>query len=186
MGLDNLIKKRHSVRRFTTKKPDWRIVIEAIDAARQIPLAGNLSTLRFILVDDEEKIEQLSKACVQDFVGRVDYIVVVCSDTKQIKRSYNDRGLKYAKQQAGAAVENFLLKITELGLATCWVGAFNDEEIKRILQMPEDVDVEALLPVGYEMPPKGKQRRKPDMDNILFFNQWKNKYMKPLKMPESR
>lgn len=185
MNLDKAIDERHSVRRFSTKKVKWQDIIEAIDAANKAPLAGNIPSLRFVLVDDKSKIEEIGEACQQDFVSEVDYIVVVCSDTGQIERSYDKRGLIYARQQAGAAIENFLLKITDLGLSSCWVGSFVDEMVKRVLHTPDNINVEVVLPIGYEMPVKGSQRKKFDLDNILFFNKWKEKRMKPLKSAEA-
>ena len=185
MELDKAIKERHSARRFTSKKPDWRDILKALDIARLIPLAGNIPTLKFIVVDDKEKIEKLSEASQQDFVGTAKYIIVFCSDITNPERIYEERAKKYSAQQAGSAIQNFLLKITELGLSTCWIGAFSDDEVKRILQIPENIEVEALFPIGYEMPPKSKQRVKPDLDKILYFNIWKNKYMIPLRKPEA-
>ncbi len=184
MDLNKVIRERHSVRRFASKKPDWRKIIKAIEASTLAPSAGNISTVRFILVSDKSKIQELAEAALQDFIATVDYVVVVCSDNKQVERSYGERGLIYSRQQAGAAIQNFLLKLTDLGLSTCWVGAFSDMTVKRILQLPEDVVVEALLPIGYEYG-KGKQRKKPDLDSVLFFDVWKNKYMTDLKKPET-
>jgi len=185
MDLDKAIKERHSVRRYTSKAPDWRDIIKALDSARLAPLAGNIPTIKFILVTEQDKIQKLADACQQDFVGTAKYIIAVCTDSQQSVRSYDERAKMYARQQAGAAIENFLLKLTDLGLSTCWVGAFSDEQVKRILQVPEEDEVEALLPVGYEMPPKSKQRTKPALDSILYFNTWKNKYMKTIKRPEA-
>jgi nitroreductase len=185
MELDRAIKTRHSCRRFKTKTPDWRDIIKAIEAARQVPLAGNIPTLKFIVVTEDDKIRELADACQQDYVGTTKYIVVVCSDPKQCVLSYGERGEKYCRQQAGAAIQNFLLKLTDLGLATCWTGAFSDDQVKKILQIPENVEVESIFPIGYEMPPKSKPRPKPDLDQCLYFNVWKNKYMKGIRKPEA-
>jgi len=185
MELDKAIKERHSARRFKSRKPDWRKIIEAIEAGTKAPLAGNIPTLKFILVSDKEKIAELAEAATQDFVATAHYVVIVCSDKTQCVRSYDERGEIYSRQQAGAAIENFLLKITELGLSTCWTGAFSDKTVKRILQIPEDIDVEALFPIGYEME-KTKQRTKPNLDSCLFFDVWKNKYMKEIRKPEAK
>lgn len=185
MDLDKAIKERHSARRFKSKSPDWRKIIEAIEAGSKAPLAGNIPTVKFILVSDKEKIAELAQACQQDFVATAEYVVVACSDNAQIKRSYDERGLRYSRQQAGAAIENFLLKITDLGLATCWIGAFSDETVKNALQIPDDVEVEAMFPIGYELPHASKQRTKPKLDDILYFDFWKNKFMKPKKKPEA-
>jgi len=185
MDLDKVIKERHSVRNFKKgKKPDYKKIIEAIESATKAPLAGNIYGLKYILVSDKEKIKQLAQASQQDFVDDVDYIVVVCSDKKDLIRNYSERGRIYSRQQAGAAIENLMLKITELGLATCWIGAFSDEMVKRILSVTDDIDVEAMFPIGYELG-KGKQKNKPNLDDVIFFDTWKNRYMKPKRMPDS-
>jgi nitroreductase len=80
------------------------------------------------------------------------------------------------KQQAGAAIQNFLLKITEARLATCWVGHFVDEEIKSILTIPKDIQVEALFPIGYPLR-KPEEKRIIELDNVLYFNKYGNKKM---------
>jgi len=185
MEFDRVIAKRHSVRKFKSKKPNWRDILKAVNAANEIPLAGNITTLRFILVDNLKIIQELADACQQNFVGDAHYIVVVCSDNKQIKRAYDERGARYSRQQAGAAIENFLLKITDMGLASCWVGAFSDKIVKRILRIPEDVDVEAILPVGYEMGKQIRKRKKPSLNAVLFFNKYGEKYMRQEKRPDA-
>ena len=186
MELDHAIETRHSCRRFSTKKVNWEDIIECVDSANKAPQAGNIPVVRFVIVDNPEKIQKLADAAQQDFISNASYAVVVCSNPTQLKRSYDQRGEMYSRQQSGAAIENFLLKLTELGLATCWVGAFADEMVRHALSIPEEVLVEAILPVGYEMPPKSKQRQKADLDEVLYFNKWKEKRMKPLKMPEAR
>jgi len=185
MDLDKAIKTRHSVRRFKTKAPNWRDIIKAIDLARLAPFAGNICSVKFIIVTEDEKIAQIAEACQQDFVGTAKYIVVICSEPDVVIGHYGERAKKYLPQQAGAVIENFLLKLTDLGLSTCWVGAFAEEQIKQILQIPENVEVEAIFPIGYEMPPISKQKPKKKLDTLLYFNVWKNKYMKAIKKPEA-
>lgn len=185
MELSKTIKERHCVRSFKkTKKPDYKRIIEIIEAGTLAPLAGNIPSLKYILVQDKEKIKALSIGAQQDFIEDADYVIVICSDKQFLEKNYYDRSKMYSRQQAGASIENMLLKITELGLATCWVGAFSDETVKRVLDIPDSVDVEAMLPIGIELG-KGKQRAKPNLDRVLYFDLWDNKYMKPRKITES-
>lgn len=181
MELDKAIKARHSVRKFKEKKPDWRDIIDCIDSARYAPTAGNNSGVRFIVVDDKNKIEKIAAACQQEFVSQVSYLVVVCSTTGRIINAYGEQGKTFLRQQAGAAIQNFLLKIEEKGLATCWVGYFIEEQIKRELGIPDSTQVEAVFPVGFEFDKKHLQKEKPDLDSFLYFNSYGNKKMKPLK-----
>jgi nitroreductase len=176
MELNKAIKSRHSCRSFKEKKkPSWEDVVLAIDAANYAPLAGNISTLRYIVVEDEANIKKLANACQQRFIQDVRYLVVVCSDNSQIKKVYGERADKYSKQQAGAAIQNFLLEIENLGLASCWVGAFEDSEVRFILGISDDIEIEAILPIGYEMG-SYKKRKLPNLDNYLFFDKWKMRF----------
>jgi nitroreductase len=178
MDLDKAIQNRHSVRKFKSKKPDWRIIIQCIDAARYAPMAGGNYSPKFILVDDLEKIKKIAEACQQDFVGTAQYVVVACSDPKRTINAYGKQGEIYSRQQAGAALQNFLLKIEESGLSTCWVGYFVESQIKRELKIPEEVNVEAVFPIGFEFEKPKTKKAKIDLDNILYFNKYDQKKMK--------
>lgn len=183
MDLDKAIKNRSSVKKFSSKKPDWRTIIECIDAARYAPMAGGNYSLKFILVDDHEKIREIAEICQQDFVGTANYIVVACSTLSRTTNAYGKQGEVFLRQQAGAAIENFLLKIQESGLSTCWVGYFIEEQIRRVLQIPENIQVEALFPIGFEYEKKKVKKAKIDLDNILYFNSYGEKKMNlPKKM----
>jgi nitroreductase len=183
MELDKAILQRHSVRKFTKKKPDWRSIVEAINLARLAPLAGNIASLKFIIVSDEKKIKALAEAANQDFVKQASYVVVVCSNNENTVLAYGERGRRYVRLQAGAAIENFLLKLEEEGLSTCWVGAFYDEEVRGILRIPENIDIEGIFPIGYAGE-KTKQKPKPELSGMMFFETWGNKYMVPTKKLE--
>ncbi|MEM3091269.1 MAG: nitroreductase family protein [Candidatus Pacearchaeota archaeon] len=175
MDLTKAIQNRHSVKKFNSKKPDWRDIIEAIDATRYAPTAGKNFILKFILVNNKELIEKISIACEQDFIAKVHYLVVVCSNPSRLINAYGKYGEKYAEQQAGAAIQNFLLKIEELGLATCWVGYFIESKIKKILKIPNEITIEAVLPIGYEFEKKYEKKVRIELDNILYFNEWEKK-----------
>ena len=177
MELDKAIKNRRSVRKFKSKKPDWRDIIECIDAMRYAPMAGDNFTLKFILVDDEKKIKKIANAAQQDFITETKYVVVVCSKPARTVNAYGERGKMYCQQQAGAAIQNFLLKIEEAGLSTCWIGHFVEEQVKRELKIPNDVDVEAVFPIGYEFRKPTTRKSKIDLDDTLYFNNYKSKKM---------
>lgn len=180
--LDKAIESRRSVRRYKRKKPNWRDIIKAINSARYAPMAGNNYTLKFIIVSDEKSIQKITDACQQDFIGTAKYIVVVCSNPSRTINAYGKKeGEKYVRQQAGAGIQNFLLKIQELGLSTCWIGYFAEDQIKKELNIPEDCYVEAIFPIGYEFEKSKTQKRKIDIDNILYFGKYGEKKLSNIK-----
>jgi len=180
MQLQEAIEKRKSVRKYANKKPDWREIIECIDATRFAPMAGNIFSLKFILVDDEKNILEISEACQQPFVSEAKILVVVCSDKTKTEIFFGERSEIYLRQQAGAGIQNFLLSLTEKKLDTCWVGHFFEDKIKSILRIPENVQVEAIFPIGIPSRVKGMQRTEKDktlLENVLRFNDYKTKKM---------
>lgn len=169
------------MRKFSSKAPDWRDIIEAIDAARFAPMAGGNYSPKFILVSDQGKIQKIAEACQQPYVGTAHYIVVVCSTPNRTINSYGERGQMYVRQQAGAAIENFFLKIVEKKLATCWVGHFVDSMIKETLRIPEEVQLEAIFPIGYEYEKPRTKKQKIEIDSILYFDEYGNKKMNKIR-----
>lgn len=178
MDLDKVIKNRKSVRRFKDKKPDWRPILEAIDAAKYAPTAGNIFALKFILVESPESIQKIADASQQNFITQAKYVVVATSDPKILKNSYPEDYKKYQHQQAGAAIQNFLLALEERKLSTCWIGYFVEDQIKTELRIPENVDIIAVFPIGFDNENKKTRRQKPDLEEFILFDNYKNKKMR--------
>jgi len=182
MEFDKLLHERASIRRFSTEKPEPELIQEIIEAGNLAPSPGNLPILRYIIIEDEALIRTIAEACQQNFITKAPYAMVICSDPKNIIRAYDKRAKVYVKQQAGAAIENMLLKITNLGLVSCWIGAFSDLTIRNALKIPEHLDIEAVLPVGNRfIKERSKQKRKPGLYDRVFFDTFGNKYRKPLR-----
>ena len=178
MKLIDAIKSRRSVKRYDKKSPDWRKIIRAIDAGRYAPSAGGLFSMKFILVSDEDKIAKLKDATQQSFVSTAKYVVVAVTDDKQLVRSYSDRGVRYGSQAAGAAIQNFMLALTEFGYVTHWVQYFYDDQVKDIFDIPENLNVEGIFPIGVETKVPTREPKKIDLENTVFFDKWKNKKMR--------
>lgn len=179
MSFEKLAEKRISLRRYSSKKPRIEDVMNCIKVANLAPSPGNLPILKFIVVEDRKKIEAIAEACQQDFIKQAQILVVLCSDAKNVRIAYDKRANRYVKHHVGAAIENFLLNITDLGLSSCWVGAYVDSMIKDLLEIPEEIDVEAVLPVAYQSKISAiNPKRKSNLDNRIYFENWKNKFRK--------
>ena len=72
------------------------------------------------------------------------------------------------------ALEHLMLAATAEGLGTCWIGAFFEEEVKKLLSIPDDVKVVALTPVGY---PAGEKKWRPrkNLEEIVMYEKWHEK-----------
>lgn len=185
MKLEDAIKKRKSIRKYKNTKPDWRQIIEAIDTTRFAPMSGNIFTLKFILVSDPKKIAKIAEESEQLFIAQAQYVVVFVTNSERTTNSFGEIGEDFCRQQAGAAIQNFLLKLTEFKLSTCWIGYFNEPEIKKLLKIPENCKIEAMFPIGYaKEKPKSKNTR--ELNNMLYFDEWKKNRMISTEKIDSR
>ncbi len=186
MEFDKVINKRKSTRSFKDKRASFKDAIIAIDSAIKGPFAGNHNNLKFVIVEDTDTIKKISEFANQPWISQVGLLILVCSDDKHLEHMYGERGRVYSRQQVGAAINTILLKLTELGLDSCWVGAYTDELIKNMLGIPGHIQIEAILPVGYEKPIKGKEKKAKKREigsNMLYWGVWERS-RRPVMMKE--
>ena len=145
------IKKRRSVRAYAGERVSEEDVERLIEAARWAPSAGNGQPWEFVVVKDVETKRKLSEAALnQTFIEKAPVVIVVCADLNRSSRGYGSRGEHlYSLQDTAAATENILLAAQELGLATCWVGAFRENEVAKAVKAPRNLRPVAVVPVGY-------------------------------------
>ena len=174
MNFDKVIEKRRSVKSFKDKRVSWKLILEAIDAAIHGPFANNHNNLMFIIVENADTIKKIAEAADQDWINDAGVVVAVCSNIEPLEQLYNERGRIYARQQAGAAIETFLLKAVDLGLAGCWVGSYDDEKLRAILNIPNEIQIEAIIPAGYEAG-KTSGKRKRDLDTVIYWEVWEQR-----------
>ena len=162
MDVLEAIKGRRSIRAFKSQAVSTEIVEKLIDAARWAPSAGNIQPWEFIIVRNPEIKRNLAKAALnQSFIEEAPVVIVVCADEIRSSQGYGVRGKTlYCIQDTAAATQNIHLVAYSLGLGTCWVGAFNEEEARKILEIPQGVRPVAIIPVGYpaEKPPARNRR----------------------------
>ena len=162
MDVFEAMEKRRSVRSFDVgREVAEELVEELLRCACQAPSAGNVQPWRFVVVRDAGLKERLAAAALgQSFVAAAPVVIVVCADLAVHAFAYGRRGVElYAVQDTAAATENLLLCATALGLGACWVGAFREEEVARVLDLAPDVRPLALVPVGYPAREEAQPRK---------------------------
>jgi len=151
MNVLEAIKGRRSIRAFKNQGVPAEIVEELIDAARWAPSAGNIQPWEFIIVRKPRiKRRLVETALGQMFIEEASVVIVVCADEERSSQGYGVRGKTlYCIQDTAAAMQNIHLTAYSLGLGTCWVGAFREEETRKILKIPRGMRPVAIIPVGY-------------------------------------
>ena len=166
--LDKIIQSRRSIRKYKPEPiPDEKLKM-IFEAARLAPSAGNSQPWRFVVVQNPERKRTLAHlANNQTFLIDAAAIVVAIGDP--------EASAKWCERDPMIALEHMALAATALGYGTCRIGAFSEDEVKRLLGIPEKMKLIALLPIGVpnETPPI-KSRK--DMSEIFF----KEEYGKPL------
>ncbi len=153
MNLSDAIKKRRSIRRYKQEPVGEKLLVELIDSARLAPSGGNMQHLRYIVIRTPELVQKVfsltgwgghvrpkrSPEWLKDAPPVFIAVVVSAEPLKNLKLIHAD---------AGAAIQNILLKAVDLGLGCCWIGNFK-EDVNSILGLGADTAVIYLVAVGH-------------------------------------
>lgn len=163
MDILEVIKGRRSIRAFKSQVIPEETVEKLIDAARWAPSAGNIQPWEFVVVQKPETKRKLAEAALgQTFIEEAPVVIVVCANENRSSQGYGMRGkILYCIQDTAAATQNILLTAYALGLGSCWIGAFREEEARKILKVPVGIRPVAIIPVGYPNETPTPRSRKP-------------------------
>ncbi|MBF4509608.1 MAG: nitroreductase family protein [Aeromicrobium sp.] len=163
MELTDVLAKRRSVRHFNTKLAVTDEDVQALlEAAISAPSAGNIQPWRFYVVRSSEARERLASALSQRWAAAAPVVIVVAVDPRPCAARYGDRGeYLYSIQDTAAAAENMLLAAVDRGLASCWIGAFDEAAVTAALGMTPPIAPVAILPIGRSAESSGKPARRP-------------------------
>jgi len=181
MDLFEVVEKRRSIRKFRPKRVTTWALRKILETGRLAPSGGNRQPWYFIIVRRQETKKALAIAANnQTFVADADTVIAALGDptisAAKLPYTLSSTRLPY-KQDPMIAIEHMVLAATALGYGTCWIGAFKEEKVKKILKIPESLAVVALLPIGVpdEDPP---QRPRKAFTEIFF----KESFGMPLKL----
>lgn len=149
MDVHQAINLRRSVRSYSSRPilPESLTRLQA--ALRSAPSACNLQPWHFIFVTEPELRQSVAIACMnQIWMATAPLTVVGCGLPKD---AYKHMGGHHSSIDIDVAIalDHLTLAAVAEGLGTCWIGAFDEEQVKELLSIPVDTRVIALLPVGY-------------------------------------
>lgn len=170
---------RRSVRSFDSAPVNDEQIFKIIEAGIMAPSAGNLQDRRFVIVRDRAKKIELAEASLsQMWITKAPVILAVCIRMDIIEERYGKRGVEnYAYVDAALCVQNMMVMAHDLGLASCYVGSFSEEEVSRILKIPGDIKIVALIPIGkgLEKPPAPTRF---DIHTVTYTEEYGKKWVK--------
>lgn len=149
LELLEVMKSRRSIRRYKpTPIPD-EVLRRILGAARLAPSANNAQPWKFMVVRDEDMKVKLIQACNnKKWIAEAPVVIVACGYPDEAD-TYMGGYMNSYPVDVAIALEHLVLSATNEGLGSCWVGRFKEEKVKDLLEIPADVRVVALLPLGY-------------------------------------
>jgi nitroreductase len=145
-----IIYNRRSVRRYERRPVPDDVLRSVLEAGRQAPSARNLQPYCFIVVRDPELKKKLIFSEWNKFIEEAPIVIVGCGDSRA----------KWAVVDVAIALQNMVIAAEVLGLGTCWIGHFIEDEVKRILRIPDYMRVVAMITLGYPAERPGPRPKK--------------------------
>ena len=171
MKFNDLVNNRYSIRSYLPTKVPREQIDQMLDAARLAPTWANMQGMHYIIVEEEKLVKSIWKAVGQrkKFLEALIFIVGVISEDDS---GENGNGMKYYSIDFGICFEHLILAATAEGLATCWIGWFNEKKIKNLLNIPEKYRVLGLTPLGYAIKEKGDVKDRKQLSEIIHYNKF--------------
>ena len=180
MEFSDVIKYQTSVRNYSDKEVEDEKITYALECARLTPSYMNMQSWRFIVIKNKETITLIAKtSLINRWLKTAPILIIACADPTVNDTSKN---MEYSIIDASIALEHLILAATDIGLSTCWIGEFNEEEVKKLLEIPKRIRVIALTPLGYPVDTRGiaktikitllKRKKRKTLDEIVHHEHW--------------
>lgn len=170
MELMDVIRERRSIRAYEETPVEREKLLRVLEAGRLAPSARNEQELKFVVVQNKEKIEKLYHACREEaFVREAPVVIAACgTGTDKVMLC----GQHAYPIDVSIAATHMVLRAVDLGLGTCWLGAFHEKKVRDALGIPPDVRVVAIITIGYpRFQPQPKNRKA--LEEVISFDRWK-------------
>jgi len=150
MEAGECIRTRRAIRKFLSVPVSREKISQILEAGRLAPTAGNLQNHEIIVVTDKDLKNKVAEACMEQYwIAKAPLILVVVAEYRVQTIHYGKRGEMYSIQSAANVAMNMILQAHALGVASCWVGAFDEEMMRRALGIPDKITPLTIIPLGY-------------------------------------
>ena len=175
MDVMRAIKLRRSVRKYSSAPIPEDILKDLLEAMRSAPSAANRQPWKFIVVQKAELREKIVSVCGgQNFIREAPVLIAGCGkETLAWHGVGGDKTQSSLMTDISIAIDHLTLAAAEKRIGTCWIQAFNEPCVKKILQVPDDLRIIALCSLGYPAEkdafrPFEPDKRKPLHDIICY------------------
>lgn len=168
----HIITSRRSVRNYKKEKIKDEEVQKILEAGRWAPSASNNQPWRFIVINDDNQIKKIGEVTkiltINNFVANSPLIIII----------YTERRHRWVDLDCGMCAQNMMLEAHSLGIGSCFIGAFRENKIKEIVNLPQDYYIVGLITFGY---PEGEARPKERIElyQLVKYNYYSKENIKP-------
>ncbi len=174
MKFIELAAQRASIRSYSERIVSKKMLDEVLEAGRLAPTACNYQPFQFVVVKEKENLAALAEGYPADWFAEAPVVIAICIQPKKAwhRKKHDDRC--YVDVDAAIAADHMTLAAAELGLGTCWVGAFDPKVVRRVLQIPRSAEPLILLTLGHPNE-KGRPKTRKSMDELVSCETWSKK-----------
>jgi nitroreductase len=166
MDFSELVKNRYSVRAYKPDPVEDEKLAAVLEAARLAPPAANRQPFLLFVIDTKDREEELSRIYHREWFVQAPLIICACGLPGEVWKG--EHGRDYLGVDVAIAMDHLILAAAELGLGTCWIGAFDADAAREILNLPEDADPIIFTPLGYPADTPKPKERKP-LDELVRY-----------------
>jgi nitroreductase len=171
MDVMEAIKKRSSIRAYKDKPVPEEILLNVLEAARLAPSGCNSQAWKFIVVRDDKLKQALGRATGgQPHVHTAPIIIAAVATEPE---SIMPCGILAYPVDLAIAIDHMTLLAVDLGLGTCWIGAFSQDEVKNILGVPERLKIVSLITLGYPNE-TGRPKMRKTLEEIICYDKYES------------
>jgi nitroreductase len=186
MELQEAIKKRRSIRKYTDYYVTDAEIKEVLEAARQAPSWANTQVWEFVVVRDQDMIESVAGTYSEKNPATkgsltASALIVACAK-KGISGCYSGKNATKFNEwfmfDLGLAVQNLCLRAYELGLGTVVVGLMDHNACKKLIGLPDEYEVVASIPIGHPQTPDREGPARKELKDFVHLDKFGEKYGK--------
>ena len=170
MEFNKVIEQRYSVRAYQSQAIEKDKLNEVLEAARIAPTAANRQPFKIIVIETKGREAELKRIYGKKWFVEAPIVIGVCAVTTDAWVRRED-GANYGIVDATIIMDHLILAATNLGLGTCWVGAFDPVAVREILELPENVELVAFTPLGYPAD-KSRPKKRKELIEIIKYEKW--------------
>ena len=174
MKFIELAKQRTSIRSYTSEAVTKKLLDEVLEAGRLAPTACNFQPFQFVVVQEKENLAALAAGYPAPWFAEAPVVIAVCTEASKAWVREKHDNHNYVDVDAAIAADHMTLASADLGLGTCWIGAFDPKIIRKALGVPRSVEPLILLTLGHPNE-KGRPKERKPLEDLVRYENWTHK-----------